>query len=71
VELDKPTESVQHNFGLGRRLKVERKADGYYVSLRRDNEKAKWSREHIFNRGDKLRDMDLIPVKKITVTMPK
>ena len=52
-------------------IKVERKVDGYYVFVRKDNERAKWSREHIFHRGDKLRDMDLIPVKKIIVVMPK
>jgi len=52
-------------------IKVERKIDGYYVFVRKDNERAKWSREHIFHRGDKLRDMDLIPVKKIIVVMPK
>lgn len=59
VELDKS------NTGTGW-LKVERKADGYYVSIRM--EKAKWSRERIFNRADKLRDMDLIPVQKITIS---
>lgn len=52
-------------------IKIERKIDGYYVFVRKDNEIAKWSREHIFHRGDKLRDMDLIPVKKIIVVMPK
>lgn len=52
-------------------IRVERKVDGFYVFVRMDNQKAKWSRERILYRGDKLRDMDLIPVKKITVTMPK
>jgi len=52
-------------------IKIERKVDGYYVFVRKDNEIAKWSREHIFHRADKLRDMDLIPVKKIIVIMPK
>lgn len=51
-------------------IRVERKVDGFYVFV--SNQKAKWSRERILYRGDKLRDMDLIPVKKIiTVTALK